>query len=168
MSSYQEHVQPGRNVAAPRTVNVLPSHVARRLTRRDGLLPLVLAAELVAGIAFGLASHAADRATSVPARLTLGNAVTAMPRTDLAASVQAGAPSAVLPVQGPVAPRPMGPPVGPVVPGTRRAPMPADTTPVAAAVAPVAAVADPVTVPSPYPTHAPRDPFAALVTAPRA
>ena len=68
--------------AAPRTVDVLPARVSRRLTRRDGLLPLVLVAELVAGIAFGLASHAVDHASSVPAKLTLGGAVTALPAAD--------------------------------------------------------------------------------------
>ena len=59
-------------VVAPRSVDVLPSKVARRVTRRDGLLPLVFAVELLAGVAFGLAAHSGhSSATSVPARLSL-------------------------------------------------------------------------------------------------
>ena len=57
---------------SPRAVDVLPSKVARRLTRRDGLLPLVFALELLTGLAFGLAAHSGDTgAAGVPARLTL-------------------------------------------------------------------------------------------------
>jgi hypothetical protein len=39
---------------APRAVDVLPSRVSRRLTRRDGLLPLVLTLELLVGVLFGI------------------------------------------------------------------------------------------------------------------
>lgn len=140
--------------SAPRTVSVLPASATRRLTRRDGLLPLVLALELLAGIAFGLAAHSGSSdATSVPAKLTLGPS-TVRP----VASVRAIAP-AVVPSVGPVSPAaeaPAGPAVGPLLPGTVRAPQPEGVDPLAAAVvkAPSAAA----------PPHDPRDPFAPLVT----
>lgn len=149
---------------APRTVDVLPSHVGRRLTRRDTLLPLILAAELVAGIAFGLASHSGSGdATSVPAKLTLGPVV-----LSAAQRGTIGPPSGVLPVQGPVAPTQLGPAVGPLRPGTVRAPMPATVVaPVSQVAVPVAEVAVPeAPAPAPYPTHAPRDPFAPLIRTP--
>ena len=57
---------------APRAVDVLPSRVARRITRRDGLLPFVLTCELLTGFVFGLAAHSGEvSATSTPARVTL-------------------------------------------------------------------------------------------------
>jgi hypothetical protein len=57
---------------APRSVDVLPSRVPRRVTRRDGLLPFVLTCELLTGFVFGLAAHSGDvSATSTPARVTL-------------------------------------------------------------------------------------------------
>ena len=43
------------HTVAPRAVDVLPARVARRLTRRDGLLPLVFTLELLVGILFGIA-----------------------------------------------------------------------------------------------------------------
>lgn len=155
--------------SAPRAVSVLPSHARRQLTRRDGLLPLVLALELLAGVVFGLAAHAgSSTATSVPARLTLGSAV--LPSSSLRpmASVVAAGPR-VLPSVGPVAPAaalPTGPAVGPLVPGTVRAPMPVATLGVPAAARPAAPVRIASPSPTPYATHAPRDPFAALVTTP--
>jgi hypothetical protein len=124
-------------VAASRTVDVLPTHAMRRLTRRDGLLPLVLALELAVGVGFGVASHAGSSdATSVPARLTLAAA-------------------------------PVGPAIGPLLPGTVRARLPLAAS-VEDAAAPVditpVAVEQVVVAPTPYPTHAPRNPFAALVS----
>ena len=57
---------------APRSVDVLPSRVARRVTRRDGLLPFVLTLELLTGFVFGLAANSGDDAVaSIPARVTL-------------------------------------------------------------------------------------------------
>jgi hypothetical protein len=154
------HVSSYEYVAAPRSVNVLPTSVARRLTRRDGLLPLILALELVVGVAFGLASHSGDgEATSVPAKLTLGAApvVTVLPSTQPVAHVVAGTTQAQAVTVGPVVPQPSGPAVGPLLPGTVRI--------VSVEVAPVTAVrAEPA--PKPVVRHAPRDPFASLVTAP--
>ena len=43
--------------AAVRAVDVLPRRASRRMTRRDGLLPVVFVVELLAGVAFGLAAH---------------------------------------------------------------------------------------------------------------
>lgn len=146
------HVSSFEYVAAPRAVNVLPSRVGRRITRRDGLLPLVLALELLVGVAFGLASHAGNSATGVPAKLSLG-AVTPM------AHVVGGTTSA-LAAAGPVAPTPLGPAVGPLLPGQVR---PVAVTPVDAA--PVTVVAA-ESAAKPYPKHAPRDPFVSLVTTP--
>lgn len=92
---------------APRSVDVLPKRVARRLTRRDGLLPLVLSLELVVGMAFGLAAHAGDSgATSVPAKLRLAPV----------------AKVTVLPSSAPTTPT-YGPAVGPLLPGTVRPPV---------------------------------------------
>jgi hypothetical protein len=57
--------------AAPSAVTVLPAKASRRVTRRDGLLPLVWTLELLVGVAFGLAAHsggpvAAGAAARVP------------------------------------------------------------------------------------------------------
>ena len=69
------HVSSYSYAAIPRTRNVLPAHAARRLTRRDGLLPLVLALELAAGVVFGLAGQSGSSdAGSLPATITLGSA----------------------------------------------------------------------------------------------
>lgn len=161
-------------VAAPRAVTVLPTSANRRLTRRDGLLPLVLAFELLTGVAFGLAGHAGSSdAQSVPARIELGAAplvpvaassgllVTAQPALQPVALVVL-----VRPTVGAVAPAaqlPIGPPIGPLRPGTVRGALPAAVAP--AEVAPVL-VTPVVVVPPPPARHAPRDPFAALVKAP--
>ena len=89
---------------APRSVDVLPWKVARRVTRRDGLLPLVFALELMLGVVFGLAAHSGQSgAASVPARLTL------VPAAQVT----------VLPSSAP----PLGPAVGPLRPGTVRPPV---------------------------------------------
>jgi hypothetical protein len=89
---------------APRTVDVLPTRVARRVTSRDGLLPLVLSLELAVGMAFGLAAHSGGSgATSVPAKLTLAPV----------------AQVTVLPSSAPSAPA-YGPVIGPLRPGTVR------------------------------------------------
>ncbi|MCU1590433.1 MAG: hypothetical protein JWP11_1689 [Frankiales bacterium] len=96
--------------AAPRAVNVLPSRVSRRITRRDGLLPVVLVLELLVGVAFGIAGHAgASGASSVPAKLTLAPValVTVVPSAVPVATV--------VPAAG------VGPAVGPLLPGTVRA-----------------------------------------------
>jgi hypothetical protein len=142
--------------AAPRSVNVLPTRASRKLTRRDGLLPLVLAVELFVGVAFGLASTAgSSQATSVPARITL----------------EPIALVTVLASSAPVAPMPtVGPAIGPLLPGTTRASLPpVEVQPVDAQPVEVQPVevqpAEAVPAPAAYPTHAPRDPFAALVTA---
>ena len=143
--------------AAPRAVDVLPRSAARRLTRRDGLLPLVLALELVTGIAFGLAGAAgSSNATSVPARMTLSAApiVTVLPSTRPVAQVVT-----VQPSRAPT----VGPAVGPLLPGTVRGPAVADAPPVLGN-PPVVEAPPANAAPSPYPTHAARDPFAALIT----
>jgi hypothetical protein len=131
--------------AAPRTVDVLPSRVSRRVTRRDGLLPLLLALELAAGVAFGIAGASGAAAASTPAKVVLGAAplVTVLPSTHPVALVQ------------PIAVATVGPAVGPLVPGTVRAPLvePPVVTVVSTAVA----------LPTPYLKHAPRDPFLTLV-----
>jgi hypothetical protein len=156
-------------VSAPRAVTVLPSRVGRRLTRRDGVLPLVLALELVAGVAFGLAAASGgSSATGVPERMTLGSGpiVTVLPSMRPVAHVVSGTAGdrAALagPTAGPVAPAAappaIGPAVGPLRPGTVRAAL---AKPVVLA-APT--FAEPTVVaPTPYPKHAPRNPFAALV-----
>jgi hypothetical protein len=147
------HVSSYEYVSAPRAVTVLPKRVGRRITRRDALLPLVLALELVTGIAFGLASHAGDDgATSVPAKVSLG------PVNPMAHVV--GGTTQPLAAAGPVAPTPVGPAVGPLLPGQVR---PVVVAPVQAA--PVTVVASEPAA-KPYPKHAPRDPFASLVTTP--
>jgi hypothetical protein len=130
---------------APRTVDVLPSRVSRRVTRRDGLLPLLLALELAAGVAFGIAGASGAAASSTPAKVVLGAAplVTVLPSTNPVALVQ---------------PLPTGPAVGPIVPGTVRAPL--VEPPVVTVAAPVASPAE---LPTPYRKHAPRDPFLTLV-----
>ena len=86
---------------SPRSVDVLPGKVTRRVTRRDGLLPLVFVLELLAGVAFGLAAHSGQSGvtTSVPARLTFAPV----------------AQVTVLPAAAAV-----GPAVGPLRPGTVR------------------------------------------------
>ena len=171
MSSYEY-------TSAPRAVNVLPTRASRRLTRRDGLLPFVFALELLAGVAFGLASHSGSSdATSVPAKLTVGSAplVTVQPSLQPMASVTAST-SVALPTAGPAVPAaqvPMGPAVGPLLPGTVRGVLPVVVAPVV--VVPVAVAPDAVAPASPtdvvvasatpYPTHSPRDPFAALAAA---
>jgi hypothetical protein len=151
---------------APRTLDVLPSHASRRLTRRDGLLPMVLALELLAGVAFGLAGHAGSEATSVSAKLTLGSpATTRLAPSHLVSRVTAGLPAA-LPVQGPVAAERTGPAIGPLLPGTVRSPLPVEAVATAAAIELTPPVdTPPAALPTSYPTHAPRDPFAALVHA---
>src|SRR3954454_5572038 len=107
---------------APAALDVLPSHAARRLTRRDGLLPLVLAVELLAGVAFGLAgSSGSSAAAGAPAQLR-----------------SAPVPALVTFI-GPMSPKPAGPPIGPLLPGQVRAPMPSAI--VAAPAAPAAPVA---------------------------
>jgi hypothetical protein len=143
---------------APRTVDVLPFRVSRRVTRRDGLLPLLLALELAAGVAFGIAGASGASATSTPAEVVLGAApvVTVLPSTRPVAMVQ------------PIATSTVGPPVGPLVPGTVRAPLAEQpvVTVSAPAAAPDASPASelPTTeLPTPYPKHAPRDPFLSLV-----
>ena len=123
-------------VIAPRSVDVLPAHASRRVTRRDGVLPLVLALELLAGVAFGLAAHSADStATSVPAKLQLAPVaqVTVLASDPIVSVVPRTTPA-------------YGPPVGPLLPGTVRP-------------------AAPVAVPPAYKKHAPRNPFGALVHA---
>ena len=60
---------------APRAVDVLPSRAMRRLTRRDGLLPLVFTLELMTGIAFGLAAHSGAGGAVVPAKLSFAPSV---------------------------------------------------------------------------------------------
>ncbi|MDX6198404.1 MAG: hypothetical protein QOJ79_1555 [Actinomycetota bacterium] len=83
---------------APRSVDVLPARVTRRLTRRDGLLPLVFAVELLAGIAFGVAAHSGEAApTSTPAPLSLAPValVTVLPSTAPALDPVVGPPSQV-------------------------------------------------------------------------
>ena len=108
MSSYDFRV-------APRSVDVLPSRARRRVTRRDGVLPLVLVLELVTGMAFGLAwAGGQSTTTAVPARLQLAPVALVT----------------VLPSSGPV----VGPAVGPLVPGSVRAPLVADTEPPAVTV----------------------------------
>jgi hypothetical protein len=104
---------------APRAVDVLPARATRRVTRRDGLLPLVFALELLAGVAFGVAAGSGQStATGVPARLTL-------------------APVAQVTVLAspPTAP-PFGPAVGPLLPGTVRPPAAPDLVTVAPPAAP--------------------------------
>jgi hypothetical protein len=128
---------------APRAVDVLPSRASRRLTRRDGVLPLVLAMELLAGVAFGVAgSSGSSAAASAPAELRF-------------------APVASVTFIGPMAPPPVGPPVGPLIPGQVRAPMPVSAVAVAPA-APAAPVAPADPAPRPR-RHAPRNPFAVLI-----
>jgi len=39
------------------SLTVLPERVSRRVTRRDGVLPLVLLLELLTGVLFGMAAH---------------------------------------------------------------------------------------------------------------
>lgn len=51
-------------IAAPPSVDVLPTGVRRRWGRADALLPAVLAGELLAGVLLGLAW---DLASTVPA-----------------------------------------------------------------------------------------------------
>jgi hypothetical protein len=128
--------------AAPRTVDVLPSRVSRRVTRRDGLLPLLLALELAVGVAFGIAGSSGAAAAGTPANVVLGAAplVTVLPSTKPVAMVQ---------------PLPTGPAVGPIVPGTQRAPL--VEPPV------VTVLSTPVASPTPYPKHAARDPFLSLL-----
>ena len=46
MSSYAD--------AASWSLTVLPDRVSRRVTRRDGVLPLVLLLELLTGVVFGI------------------------------------------------------------------------------------------------------------------
>ena len=50
--------------AAPRSVDVLPRKARRRVTLRDGLLPLVFSLELLVGIVFGMAAHSSESAAS--------------------------------------------------------------------------------------------------------
>ncbi len=91
--------------SAARAVSVLPNHASRRLTRRDGLLPLVFALELLAGVAFGLASHSVSPdATSSSARLTLESAVTLQPPLTPLANVTRLTAPVTPPRIGPVAP----------------------------------------------------------------
>jgi hypothetical protein len=138
-------------VSAPRAVTVLPSRVGRRLTRRDGLLPLVLALELVAGVAFGLAASSGSSATGVPERMTLGSG---LPSLQPVAHVVTGTTGSAA-LAGPTAvPAPIGPAVGPLRPGTVRAGTPAPVD--------VAQPAVVVPSPTPFPTHAPRNPFGVL------
>ncbi|MDT7548018.1 MAG: hypothetical protein QOE84_412 [Actinomycetota bacterium] len=132
---------------APRTVDVLPSRVSRRVTRRDGLLPLLLALELAAGVAFGIAGASGAAAASTPAKVVLGAPplVTVLPSTHPVAMVQ------------PIAVATVGPAVGPLVPGTLRAPL------VEPPVVTVVPTSTPLASPTPYPKHAARDPFLSLV-----
>jgi hypothetical protein len=150
---------------------VLPARVPRRLTRRDGLLPVILALELVAGVAVGLASSSGSSdTTSVPAKLTLtpvGLVMTAPlgPPVPPLVTVKPSA-AAVHPVR-------LGPAVGPLLPGTVRPVVPvvpvAPVAPAAAAPAPPVTAASPaVATPAPVRRHARRNPFAALITAPSA
>jgi hypothetical protein len=162
------HVSSYEYVSAPRAVNVLPRRVTRRLSRRDGLLPLVLALELAAGVAFGLAAHTGSSAvTSVPAKLTLGSEdlVTVLPSVRPMAHVVAGTTgnqaAVASPTAGPFVPAAVGPAIGPLVPGTVR---PAPAAIVVAADPPPVVVQPAATAPTPYPKHPARDPFAALVT----
>lgn len=92
-------------------VTVLPRRATRRVTRRDGVLPMVLVLELLTGIAFGVAGTAGGTdAVSASAGITLGPApvVTVMPSTRPVAQVLPAAP--VVPTHaardpfGPVAP----------------------------------------------------------------
>lgn len=100
--------------AAQRAVDVLPSHVGHRVTRRDGLLPLVLALELAAGVVFGIAAQSGHSSvTGVPAKLTLAPVSV---ETVLTSSRPA-----------------VGPAIGPLRPGTVRGVLPAATAPVASA-----------------------------------
>jgi hypothetical protein len=122
MSSYDYRV-------APRSVDVLPSRSRRRLTRRDGVLPLVLSLELVAGMAFGLAwADGQSTTVAVPAKLQLAPVALVT----------------VLPSSAPL----VGPAVGPLVPGSVRAPLVQEAAPQVVTVR----------------RHAPRNPFGALVT----
>lgn len=83
---------------------MLPARATRRVTRRDGLLPLVFAVELLAGIAFGVAAHSgASSIGTAPTRLTL-------------------APVAQVVAMSESAPR-YGPTIGPLRPGTVRPPV---------------------------------------------
>ncbi|MCW2572136.1 MAG: hypothetical protein JWO88_2194, partial [Frankiales bacterium] len=151
--------------AAPRAVTVLPSRAPRRLTRRDGLVPAILAVELMAGVAFGVAaSSGTSETTTVPARLTLAPVALV-----LTAPVGPPVPPlvTVVPSAAAVPPRRVGPAVGPLLPGTVRAVVPLVAVPPVAAVPRVAAVtAAAAAVPAAPRRHAPRNPFAALVTAP--
>jgi hypothetical protein len=157
--------------AAPRAVTVLPSRAPRRLTRRDGLVPAILAVELMAGVAFGVAaSSGTSDTTVVPARLRLAPVALV-----LTAPVGPPVPPlvTVVPSAAAVEPRRLGPAVGPLLPGTVRAVAPVVVVPpvVAASKAPaaasVSAAAPAVAVAPRAPRrHAPRNPFAALITAP--
>jgi hypothetical protein len=135
--------------AAPRAVDVLPGRVSRRVTRRDGLLPLLLAVELAVGVAFGVAGASGSTypppAASTATRVVLGSAplVTVLPSTRPVAMAQ------VLPA-GPA----LGPAVGALVPGTVRPPV---------AEVPVVTVVPPAASPPPYRRHPARDPFLTLV-----
>jgi hypothetical protein len=94
---------------APRAIDVLPARATRRVTRRDGLLPLVFVVELLAGIAFGMAAHSGDSgASAVPAKLSLTPVAQVTP---LAVSAPA-----------------YGPAIGPLRPGTVRPPTAAVAT----------------------------------------
>ena len=152
--------------AAPRALNVLPSHAPRRLTRRDGLVPAILALELVAGIAFGLAgsSGSADTA-SVPARLTIAPVALV-----LTAPVGPPVPPLVTvrPSAAALQPVRLGPVVGPLLPGTVRRVAPVVAVAPVTAAAPVAGALPAAVAPPAVRRHAPRNPFAALITAPAA
>jgi len=97
------------HAVAPRAVDVLPAKATRRVTRRDGLLPLVFVLELLTGVVFGLAANSgAPAASSAPTKLSLAPA----------------AQVTVLPSSAPA----YGPAVGPLLPGQVRPPVAVSVT----------------------------------------